>query len=133
MDWFRSYHEMLNDPKLDDFTDAQIGIWTKLLCSASQQTQRGYIELKTTKKSAMHALASNLKTRTDRLATALELFSDRKMVTYDLDAKEGWVHITNWNKRQFESDSSTPRVRKHREKKRFSNVQNRTEAQRFNQ
>ena len=116
MEWFRVYSEMLNDPKLDDFTDAQIGIWIKLLCLANLQTQRGYIEIKTIKKSAMYALAALLRTRTDRLGTALRLFSDRNMTTYDLEGKEGYVAITNWHKRQFKSDDVAKRVKNWRER-----------------
>lgn len=102
-----------------DLTDAQWGIWLKLLCLANQQSQRGLIVIENSHKSAISTLASLLHTRRDSLATNLQLFSDKNMVDYELEGKEGWVSITNWDKRQFASDDVTARVLKHKQGKRL--------------
>ena len=111
---------MLSDPKMRDLTDAQWGIWMKLLCLANQQSQRGLIVIENSKKSPISTLASLLGTRSDRLATNLKLFSDKNMVEYDLDKSDGYVLISSWNKRQFASDDVTERVLKHQRNKRLT-------------
>jgi hypothetical protein len=125
--WFRLWDELLSDPKMIDMTDAQIGIWFKLLCLANQQTTRGFIILEAGQRQASDRLATLLRTRSDRLATALEQFKDRNMINFELDSNEGWISITNWNQRQPKSDDVAERVRKHREMKRYSNGQKREE------
>jgi hypothetical protein len=101
-----------------DLSDSQWGIWGKLLCLANQQSERGLIVIRNKVKPAISTLASLLYTRSDRLATALQLFSDKNMVKYELNGKEGWLLITNWNKRQFQSDDVTSRTLKHYHTKR---------------
>jgi len=118
--WFRAWDEMLSDPKMRDLTDAQWGIWLKLLCLANQQSQRGLIVIKNSSKSAISTLASLLHTRSDRLATNLKLFGDKNMVEYDLQEKHGYVLISSWDKRQFASDDVTERVLKHQKNKRLT-------------
>ena len=117
--WFRLWDEILTDPKMFDLPDSQWGIWTKLLCLANQQSQRGFIIIEKGKKPAINTLATALHTRSDRLLTALRQFADRNMVEYDLEGNDGWVGITNWNKRQFASDDVTARVLKFKERKRL--------------
>lgn len=130
--WFRTWDEMLTDPKMFDLPDSQWGIWLKFLCLANQQTQRGFIIIESSKKPAINTLATALHTRSDRLLTALRQFADRNMVEYDLDDNDGWVNITNWNNRQFASDDVTARVLKFKERKRLRkrpvSEQNRAES-----
>jgi hypothetical protein len=130
--WFRAWDEMLTDPKMRDLTDAQWGIWLKLLCLANQQSQRGLIIIENSHKHSMSTIASLLNTRSDKLATNLRLFSDKNMVEYDMQEESGYVLISNWNKRQFASDDVTARVLKHKERKRLRKrsitEQNRTEG-----
>lgn len=117
--WFRAWDEMLTDPKMRDLTDAQWGIWIKLLCLANQQSQRGLIIIENSHKSAMSTLASLLNTRKIHCANNLKTFKNKNMVEYDLQDNDGYVLITNWNKRQFASDDVTARVLKHKERKRL--------------
>jgi hypothetical protein len=49
---------------------------------------------------------------------AFEIFTKQKMI----EEIDGIFHVVNWDKRQFSSDSSTERVRKHRDLKRQGNV-----------
>jgi hypothetical protein len=83
--WFRTWDEMLSDPKMRDLTDAQWGIWLKLLCLANQQSQRELIVIENSKKPPISTLASLLDTRSDSLATNLKLFSDKNMLESHLE------------------------------------------------
>jgi hypothetical protein len=61
----------------------------------------------------------------DELAFALRIGADELVRTKDVFTRKGFLDvdgkIRNWNKRQFKSDSSTERVREHRERQRNGN------------
>jgi len=128
--WLRLWDDLLTDPKMVDMTIAQIGIWCKLLCLANQQSERGLIVVEDRQGQPIRTLAKLLRVRSDMLETALRLFRDRNMVEFHLNNPQGWVHITNWHKRQFASDDVAERVRKFREKKRYSNVESKAKQSR---
>ena len=111
--WFRMWDEILTDPKMRNLTDAQWGIWLKLLCLANQQSERGLIVITHAKKSPKSCLASLVDTKLIHFEVALETFSVQNMVEYDLDKSDGYLRITNWHKRQFASDDTTARTLKH--------------------
>jgi len=132
MKWFRMYSEILNDPKMVDLTTTDYGVWVKLLALANQQSERGFIRLRSARGQAIGTLSTLLRHRKDRLRTTLDLFKERGMIDFDLDGKEGWLEITNWNKKQFQSDDVTARTRKHKQKER-SHERTRTEQIRTEQ
>jgi hypothetical protein len=110
MQWFRFYNDTMRHPKVARLTDAQFRLWAELLCVASEN--EGAIP-------AAEDLKHVLKRRLDHLLTGLEgLLKAGLIVRYG----DGF-QPHNWDKRQYKSDSSAERVRKHREeKKRYSNA-----------
>jgi len=108
MQWFRLYHEMLDDPKVGTLTDAQFRLWVDILCLASISRDSGNTELTVTE--------TEWKLRRNINETLQELLH-RGLVTFQkrFDGKET-IAVPKWNKRQFQSDTSTPRVKKYREK-----------------
>jgi hypothetical protein len=113
--WFRLWDEMLTDPKMTQLNNSQVGIWCKLLCLANQQTIRGVISYEGD--NFLRMLEKILATCRKNLKFTLEKFEDLGMI--EIDFEEGYITITNWNKRQFASDDVTARVLKHKKRKRL--------------
>jgi hypothetical protein len=116
MQWFRFYHDALDDEKVQFLCDKSFRLWVNLLCLASQSEPRGVLP--------------NVETIAFRLR--LSLRATRKMLDefvsvglLDVDAETGYSPH-NWDGRQRVSDSSTERVAKHRaeQKRRVTNEEN---------
>ena len=119
--WFRMYAETAHDPKVQMMTEVMQRRWFMLLClrcSNDKETFQGT------------EIEFLMRVSAQQMNETKELFVSKGLVDSE------W-RVLSWNRRQFDSDSSTERVRKHREKKkqvppvvkRFSNgpEQNRTE------
>lgn len=106
--WFRLYHEIATDPvvKLLAFDDQRHFIWS-LCMKASGLLDREF----PTPQLRERAIAGYLGVS---LSTADE--ARRRLLEVGL-IDEAW-HPVNWEKRQMRSDSSTERVRAHRERRR---------------
>ena len=118
---------MLTDPKMLALTNAQFGMWIKLLCFANQQSVRGIISFE--KGTFERTFEKVLNSHRKITKSVLQKFKDLGLIEIDLE--EGFVSITNWNKRQFASDDVTKRTLKFKERKRSrkrSVEQNRTES-----
>jgi hypothetical protein len=124
--WFRMWDELLTDPKMLSLSNAQVGMWCKLLCFANQQTVRGIISFEPG--TFDRTFEKVLNSRRNISKTALKKFQELGMINIDLE--EGYVTIINWNKRQFASDDVTERTKKFQDSKRLRNLpeQNRTEG-----
>jgi hypothetical protein len=110
MQWFRFYNDTMRHPKVAKLTDAQFRLWAELLCVASEND--GAIP-------GAEDLKHVLKRRLDHLLTGLKGLLKAGLITPYGDG----YRPHNWDKRQYKSDSSAERVRKHRdEKKRYSNA-----------
>lgn len=134
--WFRTYIEAATDPKFD-LIAAQTGIhqltvfgaWFKLLCIAGGSPVRGSLYVTALKRYSNNDVAMLLRLGNKECEDLIQAFIEMDMMTTD---QSGALVVTNWNKRQFESDNSTKRVQKHRETakekqnetpvKRYSNV-----------
>jgi len=105
MRWFRFYDDALDDPKVQRLPPNLFKTWANLLCLASKANGR---------------LPSN-----DDIAFRLRLsIHDAAQQVEDLILAElidilpnGDRVPHNWNERQYASDSSAERMRKHRQKK----------------
>lgn len=105
MDWFRMYGDMPNDPKIGTLSDAEFRTWVELLCYACKAEKGGNTGL--TLDTVNWALRRNVtETFQKLLDTNLVCFNEQKEIC-----------IVSWTKRQYDSDSSTDRVRRHRAKK----------------
>jgi hypothetical protein len=99
--WFRLYSEFAHDPKVQMLPEAMQRRYVMLLCLRCSETLETLHETE---------LAFQLRLDETELLETKKLFISKNFID------KNW-NILNWNKRQFVSDSSTMRVRKHRDKK----------------
>lgn len=104
MDWFRMYGEFATDPKVQMMPEAMQRRLVMLLCL---QCSNGIETFHETERESSIAFA--LRISAEDLAATKELFMRKEFINSD------WT-LRNWDKRQYASDSSTARVRRHREK-----------------
>lgn len=117
MPWFRSYSEILSDRKIIRICRITnqpkvivVGLWITILALANDSPERGKL-----------LLTKEIPYTTDDIVAESEL--PKEDVIKLLDAFRGMsmingkkvIEVSNWKKRQFKSDDSSERVRKHRE------------------
>ncbi len=103
--WFRLYAELIDDPKCQRLSPALFKTWINLLCLACQAGGRlpSIDDMAFRLRLSVHDAESQL---SDLILAGL----------IDIDST-GARCPHNWPKRQFVSDTSTDRVRKHRRRK----------------
>ena len=101
--WFRFYADAIRNPKVAKLSDSDYRLWTELLAVAAEND--GAIP-------CLDDLKSVLKRRLDHLSRGL----DRLIRAGLIDPLGGCYEPHNWNKFQYKSDTSTPRVTLHRAK-----------------
>lgn len=99
--WFRLYAEFATDPKVQSMSEAMQRRLVMLFCARCSDILHADDEA---------TLAFYLRVSEGELAETKKLFMAKGFIDQHWD-------VLNWNKRQFVSDSSTERVRRHREKK----------------
>lgn len=119
--WFRFYSETLDDLKL---TRASIeagvdkvvilGVWAGLLALSNSSPVRGKLLLSEDLPLTVKEMALKIGIGDEQLAAIVEAFANLKMVHWNDEV----LTITNWDDRQFMSDDSGPRVKRHRERQR---------------
>lgn len=122
MQWFRFYTEAISDKKLKriarDMNEPManvIGIWTIVLSMASDSPERGKLLIS-------HDVPATIDDVSDAAGcnvteTFLKLIVTGLVTTDVTDDGHTVYVVAAWDKRQYESDSSATRVRRHREKK----------------
>ncbi len=117
--WFRFYDDALNDPKLLRLSDRLYRIWLGLLRIASKNDGR---------LPSMEDCALMLRVQPERMAEALV----SRVAAGLLDRDETGLSPHSWSERQYKSDSSAERMKRHRDGKRDVTVtpQNRTDKNR---
>ena len=121
MPWFRTYSEILDDKKIKRICRLTglckatvIGVWICFLALASESEDRGKLLISENIPYDKEDLSNETELNDDDLDRLIQLF-----IKFDMLAFEGGTYvIKNWDGRQFKSDNSTDRVRKHREMKR---------------
>lgn len=133
MPWFRLYSEILDDRKLKRITRTTrnpkalvLGTWVTLLALASQSDNRGRLEISAGMPYEFDDLIDETGLEPESLQAILEAMISQELVTYDREALT--YEITNWDERQFESDSSTERTRKYRARKKQDQPSQETEG-----
>jgi hypothetical protein len=106
------YSEIIDDPKILSMSDKTFRVFIYLLCTVSKQDKNGVIPLYG---QGIKLLKDVARVHHKTFYKALDDLADLGIISYDNDS----LRIINWDKRQFQSDSSTKRVREHRE--RYSN------------
>ena len=104
--WFRFYHSVANNRKVQLLPARLFRTWVNLLRLASENGERGTLP-------APEDLAFGLRTSAEKANIDLERLIEAGLI--DRDGDELRMH--DWNLWQYESDSSTPRVREHRARK----------------
>lgn len=104
--WFRLYDEMLDDPKVQMLPPELFKTWVNLLAVASRND--GTLQPVTQLAFALRVSPTDMQSRLDDLILAGLL---------DIQA-DGRIEPHNWKIRQWKSDDSADRVRKHRAMKR---------------
>jgi hypothetical protein len=103
--WFRFYDCVLDDPKVQRLPLAEFKTWVNLLCVASRHN--GYLP-------PLDDLAFSLRMDPQELARQLDYLTAADLIDV---AEDGTYGPHNWDARQFKSDDSAERVRKHRAKR----------------
>jgi len=117
--WFRFYSEALRDTKLDMICEETgfpmttvIGAFTILLCLANDSPKRGALYVTFQKRFSNADVTRRFRMSAEETDILLKAFVEYEII----EIKDKAYTIKNWNKRQFESDNSTARVKKHRTK-----------------
>ncbi len=105
MNWFRFYHEALDDPKVQSLAPPMYKHWVNLLCLSSKSTPRGVIP-------CIHDVAFSLRVSESKAKAILNELVQHGLI----DHVDGIYAPHNWEGRQRQSDTSNDRVRKHRER-----------------
>lgn len=110
--WFRAYAETLNDPKVQTLPDASFKAWHNAMYMACQiDSTDGNI-------GTLEEIAYALRETEERVSSLFQPIIQKGLI----ETTGETFRIKAWKKRQYKSDSSTERVKKHREKvKRSSN------------
>lgn len=123
--WLRLYTEIRNDRKLRRLSPAQRWLWVVILTIAKESPEPGSLLLSEGVPVTVEDLADDAAIPVDEVQQGIEAFITQKM----LEQIDGVWRLVNWDKRQFSSDSSTERVRRHRQKKQ----ENETLQKRYNE
>jgi len=133
MPWFRFYNETLGDRKIAYIAQETgqpkgiiMGLWSTILTIASSSPQRGILLFTENKPITIQHLCFETGFDIELVTELLEALLGMELLSID---GTGIYSVTNWGKRQFTSDHSTERVRKHRESKNGNGDE--TEGERF--
>ena len=118
--WFRAYPESAFDPKFE-IISVQTGLhplivfgaWWKILCLAANSPVRGSLYVTAMKRYSNGDVTVMLRMSNDECNTLIQAFTEMDMLDTD---DTGAYRVKNWATRQFVSDTSAERVKKHREK-----------------
>jgi len=120
--WFRVYNEILTERKIERIGRMTHlprvvirGAWMTILAMANDSPERGCLKWTDDLWITEAELRDDLEMEPDEFSPLLDAFVKMQMVTRH---NGGGLSCTNFDKRQFKSDSSTPRVQAWREKQR---------------
>lgn len=123
--WFRLYSEVLNDPKVQRLSGDLFKTWINILCVACNNN--GTLP-------DLEDVSFALRMPLHETKTAFQELEKYALLVTDGET----FQIYNWEKRQYKSDSSTERVKRHRKQKRNvtvtppEQIQNRTDTDKKN-
>jgi hypothetical protein len=107
MNWFRLYHDVLNDTKVQRLPIELRWRWIELLCVASKEKKRGTLP-------GMDLIAYCLRVSKGRAKQIVRELCDVGLIDRSEDGQGLAMH--NWEERQRKSDSSAARVAAFRER-----------------
>ena len=117
--WFRYYNGTAGDRKLRRVASETglarvlvLGVWAGLMELANMSPVWGCLLDDDGTPLTVPLMAEDIGIDEATLHSLLEAFERRDMLT----RTDGALHLTHWDRRQFQSDSSTERVRRYRER-----------------
>jgi len=114
--WFRFYTEAFADPKLRRLKPEARWLWVSVLGAARQSPLPGWLLISERVPYGVSDLADYAALTARQVDVALGEFDALGLVEFDRDV--GAWRVTGWDERQFESDVSTDRVKRFRERRR---------------
>lgn len=130
--WIRLYCEVVDDPKVQTLPDHLFRMWVNILCIAGSN---GGILFHETFRETW--LAWKLRLTVEQIQTGISELTHYGLLETEPETSNVRPH--GWDKRQYESDTSTERVRKFREKQKpvsrnvsvtpSEQIQNRTDTE----
>jgi hypothetical protein len=105
MRWFRFYDDAIHDPKVQKLSAEMFRTWVNLLCMASKNN--GVLP-------SVSDLSFAMRKPEDKVDASLKYLLDVNL----LDRTEAGIMPHNWSERQYVSDSSAERMRRHRQRQR---------------
>lgn len=111
--WFRCYTEIKRDRKLRRLPVAHRWVWVVLMALAKESPSEGRLLLSEDLPITVEDIADEAAIDTEEVEQAIERFKEQNMI----HEEDGVYVLTNWDDRQFVSDTSTERVRKYRQRK----------------
>ena len=107
MQWFRFYHEFIDDTKVMMMSDSDQLLWVKTLCLASASKERGAILM------TDEEVCFKLRISLEQWKHAIDKFRAKGMIEH---CKSGYK-ITKWEGRQYKAPSDFPEATKARKRK----------------
>lgn len=111
--WFRCYTEIKRDRKLRRLPINYRWIWVAILAMAKESPIQGQLLISENIPATIEDIADEAAADIEETEQAIQKFIEQDM----MHEEDGVLILTNWDKRQYASDSSTERVRKHRQQK----------------
>ena len=109
MEWFRFYHRVAHDPKVQTLPAELFKAWVNILCLSSESSDRWTVP-------NIEHLSFHLRMENGAVHRVLEALSKRGL----LDLIEGHHVIHDWDYWQADSDSAAERMREYRRRKKES-------------
>ena len=124
--WFRFYSETSRDRKIERIARALglpratvVGTWAILLSIGNDSPVRGVLLLTEECPFTEQDIADEIGMDIDTTHSLLGQFENFQMIHCDED---GAIYLTNWSTRQFDSDHSSTRVQRYRDRKKLESV-----------
>lgn len=111
--WFRCYTDIKRDRKLRRLPIAHRWIWVAVMAMAKESPIQGRLLISENIPATIEDIADEAAADIEETEKAIQKFIEQDM----LHEENGVLVLTNWGKRQYTSDNSTKRVRKHRQRK----------------
>lgn len=119
--WFRFYSEVLSDRKIQRISKTLkqpmaliVGVWATILALANDSPRRGKLLITEGVPVTIEEISAICGLSENECRVILQAFTEMKMLYLD---ENSTYTVTQWDNRQFTSDNSTERVRRHRERK----------------
>jgi len=106
MIWFRLHTELLHDPKVQRLSLEHFKIYINCLCYAGQVDKDGTIGNISDVSFALHETEKSV-------SSAFHELTLKHLIT-PIETDSETFHVPQWKKKQYKSDTSTDRVKKHR-------------------